>query len=408
MLKDEPLRKVVEVQLPAPLVAQKTEEAAKDMAKNAAFQGFRKGKVPVSLIKSRHGEALRNRIIEQVAGEQITSLTKKFNQALLTQPSLEMVKTRSKENAKDLVFKISFSLMPKVPEIDFSTLTITKPPLEVTPQNIAKTLEQLVARNPVYQPEKNRVATKGDKIKVVSTVAIKGIHTDNTESFEGVLGEGNFFAEIEKELIGKKSGWKGKISLTLPDNPQNKRLSNKPAIFHINIEQVAKPTKAKADDQFAKNLKYADLAALKRDIKDRLQEQANQIIQSDLRSSLAREISKKYPFELPAELLQTNTPPQKTKETPEAKKARIEKTADELRLQFIMQKLAPKHKVTDEELKNSLDANEAHLKSQGQTMSKEQKQQISSRLTNILTERKVLTHIYDKATIKTATPKPAK
>ena len=418
MLKDTPLHKVVEVEVPSKTLAQRLEEAAKAMATTASFEGFRKGKVPISLVKSRFGENLRNRVTEQLASSQINGLMKKFERGLLTQPSLEIVKSTDTE----LVFRLSFSLLPEVPEVDFSTLTLTKPALEVTPQNVDKALEQLVARNPIYKPAKDRTAQRGDMVKVISAVDVKGIGMGEAEHFEGIIGGGNFFVDIENTLLGKKSGWTGKVSLVLPENPQNKRLSGKPAVFHIKLESVALPTKAKADEEFAKNLKYADLAALKRELRNRLQDQANQIIQSDLRTSLAEQISTKYPFELPAQLLQSSQPSSppnpsgdQPTETAAAKKARLEKTAAELRLQFVIQKLMPQHKVGDEELKNALASNEAYLKAQpqenggtgGQALTKEQKQQLAARLTNILSERKVLNHIYSRATITASKAPPA-
>ena len=400
-LKDEPHRKVIRVTVPKAELERRIAEASANMANNASLRGFRKGRVPSALLRSRYGGALKNRATEAIAAEQMRLLAKRIDTDLLGQPQIEFA---DKAPSGGLVFNLSFDLAPKVPKVDFGKLKLRKPQLEATPKSVGKALEQLAARTPVYV-EVNEAATKGDKIKIRSASHIKGVKGGgSSEEFEAILGQGNFFPQIEQALLGGKAGEERRVSLTLDKDHEARKIAGRRATFDLKIISVSKPQKAKIDDAFARTLKFADLEALKRELRARLQSQAMQIEQADLRASLAKEISRLYPFTVPKRLLedsgQKDRPPQEKKRWLAARK-------EEIRLEFVLRDTVKTAdiKLGERELQDAIRANETRLRSQGHALSKEQKQRLAERLTNSLLERKVLDYIYSKASIKTAAVK---
>lgn len=402
-VKDESHRKIIQVTVPKGELERRMDEASANLVPTTALQGFRKGKVPTNLLRRRYGEALKNRATEAIASEQVNALMGKFGGDLLGEPQIEFIAADKVARKGDLVFNLSFSFAPKVPKIDFGKLKLQRPRLEATDQSVEKALEQLAARTPIYVT-KDGAAAKGDKVKVRSSAHIKGVRgAPRAEEFEAVLGQGNFFTQIEEALVGVKVGEQKRVSFTLDKNYEDRRIAGRRATFDLNVVEVGKPQLTKADDSFARSLKFADLAALKAELRSRLQSQAAQLEQGDLRASLIAEISRLYPFEIPEDLLsRQRQKPEQKEPTPQQRKQQLAAMKAELRLGFVIRETVKRAaiKLEDDELKNAVAANEKHFRARGETLTEAQKQQLSSRLTNSLLERKVLNYIYSKASIQ--------
>ncbi len=393
------------ITVPEAELKRRMDEASASMSKTATLQGFRKGRVPTHLLRARYGETIKTQASQNIASEQLGLALEGLRERLLGEPRIEFV---APPEAGGLAFDLTLDLAPPTPSVDFSRLKLRRPKLTVSEGAVEKAMEQLVARTPVYR-ETDRPAALGHRVKIRTIGHIKGVRSvGESREFEGVLGEKNFFPQIEKELIGGRAGEQKRISFVLGKTAtKDRKLNGRRTIFDLKIVAVCAPGKAQLNEDFARYLQFPNLKALREYVRQRLQTQASQLGQSDLRASLRDEISRLYPFPVPDG--PTETAARSAKGGKTATKAEKESEEAELRLQFVLRDTIVKQKIKVErvELKGALEENENYLRRQGQTLNGEQKEQLSARLTNILLERKVLHYIYSKAQIADVAPRAA-
>ncbi len=246
----EGLERRMTVELPAEKVNQAVEKRLKDIARTVRLDGFRPGKVPLSVVRKRFSTDAK----QEVFGDLVQSsyfealMQEKLNPA--GEPAIEPVDKGADEG---MAYVAVFEVMPEVVLNPLSDVTVKRPVVEVTDADLNEMVEKLRKQRITWN-EVERTAQEGDQI----TINFKG-YIDG-EAFEGgsadaiplELGSKGMIEGFEEGLIGAKAGETRTLELTFPENYHAEKLAGKPATFEVEVIKVSEAVLPEVDEDFIK------------------------------------------------------------------------------------------------------------------------------------------------------------
>lgn len=283
-------------------VTAKLAEAQPDVA----MKGFRKGKVPMALLRKQYGQRLIGEAMQEAVDAAMKSHFEATGDKPAMQPDVKMTNEQWKEG-DDVVVALSYEALPAIPEADPSKIKLTRLVVEADDKAIAEAIGKLAenAQNFVER-KKGAKAKSGDQVVIDFEGKIDG------EAFEGgkaedyplVLGSNSFIPGFEDGLVGVKAGDEKAVTVTFPAEYGSKALAGKQAVFDCKVKAVKEPKPAEIDDALAKQFGADDLAALKAQIKERLEAEYQDAARAVMKRGLLDALDKSVKFELPPSLVE--------------------------------------------------------------------------------------------------------
>ena len=274
------------------------------------MKGFRKGKVPMSLLKKQFGQQIMGEVMQESIDNAMKEHFDNTGDRPAQQPSMEMKDGDSWKQGDDVEVSISYERLPDIPEVDFKKIKLKRMVVEVDDKAIKEGLENLAKNAQNFEDRK-----KGSKSKDGDQVNINFLGKIDGEAFEGgagedyplVLGSNSFIPGFEEQLVGKKAEDKVEVKVSFPEDYNSKNLAGKNAIFDCVINAVKQPKPAVIDDEMAKQFGSDDLKSLKEQLKERLGAEyvaaARQLTKRELMDSLDKIVK----FELPESLVEAES-----------------------------------------------------------------------------------------------------
>jgi len=274
------------------------------------MKGFRKGKVPMSLLKKQFGQQIMGEVMQESIDNAMKEHFDNTGDRPAQQPSMEMKDGDSWKQGDDVEVSISYERLPDIPEVDFKKIKLKRMVVEVDEKAIKEGLENLAKNAQNFEDRK-----KGSKSKDGDQVNINFLGKIDGEAFEGgagedyplVLGSNSFIPGFEEQLVGKKAEDKVEVKVSFPEDYNSKNLAGKNAIFDCVINAVKQPKPSVIDDEMAKQFGSEDLKSLKEQLKERLGAEyvaaARQLTKRELMDSLDKMVK----FELPESLVEAES-----------------------------------------------------------------------------------------------------
>ena len=274
------------------------------------MKGFRKGKVPMSLLKKQFGQQIMGEVMQESIDNAMKEHFDNTGDRPAQQPSMEMKEGDSWKQGDDVEVSISYERLPDIPEVDFKKIKLKRMVVEVDEKAIKEGLENLAKNAQNFEDRK-----KGSKSKDGDQVNINFLGKIDGEAFEGgagedyplVLGSNSFIPGFEEQLVGKKAEDKVEVKVSFPEDYNSKNLAGKNAIFDCVINAVKQPKPSVINDEMAKQFGSEDLKSLKEQLKERLGAEyvaaARQLTKRELMDSLDKMVK----FELPESLVEAES-----------------------------------------------------------------------------------------------------
>ncbi len=231
------LERRLTIGVPAETVESAVQKRLQEAAKNIRLNGFRKGKVPMKVVKQRYGAGVRQEVLGEVISRSFYEAVKKEAVKPAGQPSIEPKQTAE---GKDLEFVATFEVYPSVELGDFSNYEITRYDAKVTDEDVDKMVEVLREQQASWE-EVDRPAAEGDQVNIdfVGTKDGAEFEGGKAEGQDLVLGSGSMIPGFEEALIGAKAGEEKVVPLTFPEDYQAEDLRGASVEFKINVNRVA-------------------------------------------------------------------------------------------------------------------------------------------------------------------------
>lgn len=309
VLKEDGLNRELEVIIPAATIHQKVQAELINYSKTIRMDGFRKGKVPLEMVKKQHGQAVLSEVIDKALQESISKVMQDNNFRAASQPQIELGQGVALDENKDLSYKMKLEILPNVVPMDLSTITLEKP--------IAKVEESVVDENMTRAAEYYRASkdVEEDRISVLGDVCVIDFHgqTKSGSELPGMsgndmaveLGSGRMIPGFEEQLVGHKVGEHVHVNVTFPQDYHAKELSGQEAIFHVNIKALKVPGEIKIDDEMAQKAGYDDLQQMRSSAVENIQRDYDHLTYLRMKRVLFDIMSDAHNFDLPASMVKS-------------------------------------------------------------------------------------------------------
>ena len=375
----EGLSKVYSVTVPASELATRFEARVAEVAPQMNVKGFRPGKVPAAHVRRLYGKGLMGEVIEQTLNETTQKILDDNKLRPAGQPDLKPTSDMDKVIAggEDLAFELAVEIMPEFEPIDPSTIELVKPVYKIEDSEVEEALAELAKQARTYEPRKGKSlkAKDGDQLLIDFVGTIDGVAFagGTANDAELVLGSGQFIPGFEEQLVGAKPEDVVTVKVKFPEDYQAAELAGKDAEFATTVKEVRAPVDAEADDELAKRLGLADLAALKDLLKSNLEGRYANSSRFKLKRALLDVLDSKHDFALPPRMVdaefagiwqqvqadksQGGLPPEDADKTEEQLQDEYKKIAERrVRLGLVLAEIGRKNDVvvTDQELNEAI------------------------------------------------------
>lgn len=296
--------KVVEVDVPEAELAPHFDSIYKKYQKNVKLQGFRKGKVPLSLIKKLYGDAMKGEAIEEVVQSVLREVRDKENLRLVAPAKLEDI---NYDPEKGLHFKAVCEVAPDIELKNYRGLSVEREVYEVDDQDVSDALndvrEQMAVMQPVETAAEDGHFVLAD-LQQVDATGLPIIGKKFKDRYFQIVTNNSNNKDFTEQLIGAKPGDKRRIELDSNDNSNSPNKENKKDYFEVRIKEIKSKQVPELDDGLAKDTgKFESLDELKTDLRSKLTKQAQVNARSRLRRRIIDEVLKKNSFDLPESMI---------------------------------------------------------------------------------------------------------
>ena len=265
----EGLKRSLVVELPIDTFNEKTNKIMQNLAKQARVDGFRKGKVPATVLRQRFGANAKADATNEIVTETLPEALADAQISPATQPSLTKVESEDSDN---FIYTIEFEVFPEISVSSLAGLTIDQISAKVTVEDQEKSLQDLQDRATEYKSVK-RKSKEGDRLIIDFEGMLEGESFEGgaAEGFEIILGRGAMIDGFEQGLIDVASGKKLEIKATFPEDYHVENLAGREAIFKVKVNEVGSPKQLKLDDELANKYGEKDFETMKSRMANQMQ-----------------------------------------------------------------------------------------------------------------------------------------
>ncbi|MDK1287474.1 trigger factor [Pseudoalteromonas umbrosa] len=297
------LERRLTITVPAENVETEVKKRLQQLSKTQRIDGFRPGKVPVSVINKRYGAAVR----QEVAGD---LMQRNYIEAIVSEkinpagaPSFA---PKALEAGKDLEFEATFEVYPEVEIKDLDKVAVEKPVVEVTEDDLANMLETLRKQHATWT-EVDAAAGENDRVTVdfLGTVDGEEFEGGKAEDFPLELGQGRMIPGFEDGIVGKKAGEEVVADVTFPEEYHAENLKGKPAQFTITVKKVEVQELPELTDEFATKFGVAEggVDALKEEVKKNMTRELDQAVKAKVKEQAIKGLLDTNEVEVPKALI---------------------------------------------------------------------------------------------------------
>ena len=303
---NEGLKRGYSIKLTAAELDKKVNEKLQEAQPDVEMKGFRKGKVPLALLKRQFGQRILGEAMQETIDGAMSKHFEDSGDRPALQPNIEMQNGEKWKEGDDVEVSMTYEALPSIPDVDFSKIKLQKLVVKSDKAAVDEALDNLASSANDFKDRK-----KGSKAKDGDQVVIDFLGTVDGEAFEGgssedyplVLGSNSFIPGFEEQLIGCKAGDDKNVKVTFPDDYGSKDLAGKNAEFACKVKNLKEPVPAKINDELATKFGAEDLKALKTQISERLESEYGGAARAVMKRQLLDALDKKVKFELPPSLV---------------------------------------------------------------------------------------------------------
>jgi trigger factor len=360
------------VEIPADSVKAQVDKAYVNLGKKAHVKGFRPGKAPRDVLSRLFGPQVANDVANAIVNDTLPKVLSDKKLTPVNQPSVEA--GQSVDPKKAFSYKARFEVQPEITDVKYEGFELFRPKVEVPESAVDEQLEQLRARNAALKaPEPARPSKAGDVLTIDFTLTIDGkeVKEGGGEGVQIELGAGQALPEIDKALVGKSVGDSVNAEHTFPAEHPRQDFRGKKGEFAIKVADLKERVAPALDDEFAKDIGFETLIALRADVHTKLEKAYKDRAETVLAEQIVAKLNEQNSCDVPPSLveqqsrimeqeivMQARRAGQRfTKEQAEALHHAISADAErKVRAGLLMAAIAKKNefKVTDEDLEKGM------------------------------------------------------
>lgn len=303
---NEGLKRGYNIVVTAAELDDKVNEKLTEAQPEVEMKGFRKGKVPMALLKKQFGQRLLGEAMQESIDGAMNKHFEDSGERPALQPDVKMTNDDWKEG-DDVHVEMSYEALPEIPEVDLKSVELEKLIVKADDEAVEEALKSLAETAQDFKARR-----KGSKAKDGDQVVIDFVGKVDGEAFEGgsaedyplVLGSNSFIPGFEEQLVGVKAEEEKDVNVTFPEEYGAENLAGKDAVFTCTVKEVKEPVAAEINDELATKFGAEDLAGLKAQIAERLEAEYSGASRAVMKRALLDALDKIVSFDLPPSLVE--------------------------------------------------------------------------------------------------------
>ena len=305
--KAESLRREFKIVVPAADIEEQVIGRLREVARTVRIDGFRPGKVPLSILKKRYGPSIMGEVLEKTVGETSSQALEERGLRPAMQPKVEIV---SFEDGADLEYTMEVDVMPDIEPMDFSKIELERLVVEPDEATIEEALASLAqSRKTTEALDEKRKAEAGDVaiIDFVGSVDGEEFPGGTAEGYELELGSASFIPGFEDQIIGAAAGEKRRVEVSFPSDYGAAELAGKDAVFEVHVKELRRSVPAAVDDDLAKQVGLETLEELKKAIREDHAREFKTVSRMRLKRQVLDALDADHDFELPEGMVEAES-----------------------------------------------------------------------------------------------------
>lgn len=300
----EGLQRKMTVQVPADQIASAIDQKLKQLSKTVRLDGFRPGKVPLSVVKQKFGGQIR----QEVIGDLIES---SYRDAIIQEkvrpagmPEIQPVDADDKDG---MAYSATFEVYPEIENIELDSIEIEKPTVEIADEDLDNMINKLREQRREWV-EVERAAQQGDQVMVDFEGKIDG------EVFSGgsgkdmavEIGAGRMLKEFEAGLEGMSKGEEKTVDVSFPEDYHGKDVAGKTAQFTLKVSKVSEPRIPELNEDLVKTFGVEDgnVETFKNDVRDNMEKELAQKLKTRVKNIVMAGLLDKNEVTAPSALVE--------------------------------------------------------------------------------------------------------
>ena len=303
---NEGLKRGYQITLTAAELDAKVTEKLTEAQPEVQMKGFRKGKVPLPLLKKQFGQRLMGEAMQEAIDGAMNDHFEKTGDRPALQPDVKMTNEDWKEG-DDVEVAMSYETLPAIPDVDFKKFSLEKLVVKAGDAELDEALANLAESAQNFEDRRKGTKSKdGDQVVIDFKGSVDGEEFEGgaAEDYPLVLGSNSFIPGFEEQLVGAKAGDEVEVKVTFPEEYGAAHLAGKDAVFACTVKAVKGPKPAEIDDELAKRYGAEDLAALKTQIGERLEAEYAGAARAVMKRALLDQLDEAVSFDLPPSLVE--------------------------------------------------------------------------------------------------------
>lgn len=334
-LMNEACRREISVEVPTGVVASETENTVNKYRKHAAIPGFRKGKVPESIIRNRFREEIRSEVLDALLPRYFREKVQEQGLAPVSQPRVSDLHFLEGE---PLRFKAEFEVLPHIELSGYENISTAKKDTAVSDEEVEAALRELQERQASFEPLEDREIKDGDfalvsftgkalgskavvekKREIASApgepaaeesgpqAAGEAAEVEPVEVNDVMVNVGgeNTVKEFSENLRGARPGDEREFEVAYADDFSDERLAGQVIHYNVKVQGIKKKSLPELNDDFAKQIgEFATFDELKTRIRERMEAQKKHEVEHQEKESIVDQLVQQNDFPVPQALLE--------------------------------------------------------------------------------------------------------
>ena len=295
------------IEISADEVNEELERTYRALRSKVSVPGFRKGRVPSSILKARFADYIKSESLQNLVPPAYEQALDSEKLTPLNNPEISPTLDRIEiEEGKPVVFEATIDVQPDLVLPNLEELAIDKTPANVPRDEVEAYIHKLQAQHASYVPlEVNRSAQRGDSVRIdwECFVDDQPVKDGTKQDVDVEIGQGSLLPKIEEALIGMSVGSSKKIEVDFEQTAANSELAGKRAVFNLTLHALTEKQLPALDDEFAKDLEYENYDQLYGAIWNNLVEEQKGILYQRQREEVLQQLIEKTEINPPESLI---------------------------------------------------------------------------------------------------------
>jgi trigger factor len=299
------LERKVTIGVPAERIESAVNTRLQEVARNARIDGFRQGKVPMSVVRQRFGAGARQEVLGKVINDTFYEAVTKQDLKPAGMPSITSLTDKP---GQAFEYVATFEVYPQVALQDFSKIEITRLAGDVTEADVDDMIENLRNQHAAFS-EVKRKAKDGDQVNIDYTGIKDGAEFAGGKA-EGqtlVLGSKSMIPGFEEGIVGMKAGDEKTIDVTFPADYQAENLKGAAVQFKIKVNNVSDKTLPELNDEFFKKFGVSEggVEKFRADVRANMEREMKQAVANKTKQQMYDALAQIHQFDVPQALVES-------------------------------------------------------------------------------------------------------